>query len=212
MSTTEKVAKPTRQTILDQLIAERRELVELCRSLTPEEWDKASLCIGWRVRDVVAHIVGSQSDLLLYFTSGGLDKANQKMADNRKALTTQALTSELEKAIRPIWITKLAPTLFLYDNWVHQQDIRWVLGPERQRRQDPERMRLVLGTLQKVALKRYAGTQFVATDLDWQIGEGLKLSGPAEAIAMALAHRPAALSQLEGPGATALAERWKKLA
>ena len=36
--------------------AERERLASLLAELTPEQWDTPSLCAGWRVRDVVAHI------------------------------------------------------------------------------------------------------------------------------------------------------------
>ncbi|MGX7672240.1 maleylpyruvate isomerase N-terminal domain-containing protein [Plantactinospora sp. DSM 117369] len=38
-----------------ELRAERREQVELLAALRPEQWDAATLCEGWRVREVVAH-------------------------------------------------------------------------------------------------------------------------------------------------------------
>lgn len=43
---------------------ERRDLADLLDSLTPEQWATPSLCAGWSVRDVVAHI-------LSYEGSGG---------------------------------------------------------------------------------------------------------------------------------------------
>ena len=36
--------------------AERERLADLFRDLSPEQWDTASLCTGWRVREVVAHM------------------------------------------------------------------------------------------------------------------------------------------------------------
>lgn len=36
---------------------ERRDLADFCTGLSPADWDALSLCVGWRVRDVVAHIV-----------------------------------------------------------------------------------------------------------------------------------------------------------
>ena len=35
---------------------ERAALYETVRDLSPAEWDAASLCEGWRVRDVIAHV------------------------------------------------------------------------------------------------------------------------------------------------------------
>jgi hypothetical protein len=36
--------------------AERGDLVEVLAGLEPARWDAATLCAGWRVREVVAHI------------------------------------------------------------------------------------------------------------------------------------------------------------
>ena len=38
------------------IAAERTELADVLDGLTPEQWDEPSLCAGWRVREVVAHI------------------------------------------------------------------------------------------------------------------------------------------------------------
>lgn len=36
---------------------ERNDLADLLETLTPQQWATASLCEGWTVRDVVAHVV-----------------------------------------------------------------------------------------------------------------------------------------------------------
>src|SRR5256885_14810123 len=46
---------------------ERRDLRRFLPTLTPEQWQTPSLCRGWTVRDVVAHLV-AWDDLLLYKT------------------------------------------------------------------------------------------------------------------------------------------------
>ena len=38
------------------IAAERRALADLLDGLTPEQWEAPSLCAGWRVRDVAAHV------------------------------------------------------------------------------------------------------------------------------------------------------------
>ena len=47
----------------------------------------------------------------------------------------------------------------------------------------------------------------VATDLGWTSGKGPDVEGPAEAILMAIAGRPAALDDLSGSGLSTLATR-----
>ncbi len=37
--------------------AERAEMADFLGSLRPDQWEVPSLCTGWRVHDVVAHVV-----------------------------------------------------------------------------------------------------------------------------------------------------------
>src|SRR5436853_509634 len=46
---------------------ERTEFAEFLETLSPGQWEAPTLCAGWRVRDVVAHVV-SYDEL----TAGGL--------------------------------------------------------------------------------------------------------------------------------------------
>jgi hypothetical protein len=50
MTVSENTAKPSKQAVIAQITADRQELLELCQQLSAEEWDKPSLCEGWRVR------------------------------------------------------------------------------------------------------------------------------------------------------------------
>lgn len=38
------------------IAAERRELADLLDTLRADQWDRPSLCAGWRVREVAAHM------------------------------------------------------------------------------------------------------------------------------------------------------------
>lgn len=46
----------TDDTLRAETVAERRRLAALLSELTPEQWAAPSLCAGWRVREVVAHV------------------------------------------------------------------------------------------------------------------------------------------------------------
>lgn len=46
----------TANDITAAIAAERRELADLFDALTPAQWKAPSLCAGWRVREVVAHM------------------------------------------------------------------------------------------------------------------------------------------------------------
>jgi len=69
------------ETIRRAVEAERRDLADLLDRLAPADWDGASLCTGWTVRDVVAHLTlatrlsrearGPGGELLLVLTGRG---------------------------------------------------------------------------------------------------------------------------------------------
>ena len=202
--------KPDKQAVLRQLRQERAELTILCNELTPQEWETQSLCEDWKVRDVVAHIIGGQADILTYFT-GTPQQVSHKIVAKYRRFSTASLVTALANINEPANLTRLFPVVMLHDNWVHQQDIRWVLGPQRQRPQNPHRTRMLLDLLQKSADGKKRGVLYRATDTDWQAGEagGQEITGQAEDLIMLLTHRPAALKRVSGPGVAVLAERWK---
>ena len=46
--------------VIDQLAAEWAAIDELCRGLDDAEWDLATDCPGWTVRDQISHIIGTE--------------------------------------------------------------------------------------------------------------------------------------------------------
>jgi hypothetical protein len=51
------------------------------------------------------------------------------------------------------------------------------------------------------------GVRLTPTDLDWSHGSGPEITGPAEAVLMAVAGRRSAVGELAGPGQPILASR-----
>lgn len=50
-------------TILDALEQTWRSTIDVCRGLTEDEWDRATGCPGWSVKDNLSHIVGLELEL-----------------------------------------------------------------------------------------------------------------------------------------------------
>ncbi|MGH3596090.1 MAG: maleylpyruvate isomerase family mycothiol-dependent enzyme, partial [Mycobacterium sp.] len=119
--------------------------------------------------------------------------------------------SELMRAcIPPRGLTSgFGGMIALVDGMIHQQDIRRPLGIGRVI--PPKRQETVLNyALRSPAVRgarRARGVRLVATDLDWVHGSGPEVTGPGEALLMAMAARPDALNQLTGPGKALLAQR-----
>ncbi|GAA4773982.1 maleylpyruvate isomerase family mycothiol-dependent enzyme [Actinomycetospora chlora] len=198
---------------LEMATAERTDLADLLETLEPEQWEAPSLCEGWRVRDVVAHVMSFDVGLMVMARSavrGRIVHTNQVGVDELALLGTDVLRDELRAHLRPQRLAAVfGGRLALLDVTVHHQDIRRPLGLPREI--PPERLRLVLNSsLRSVELPTWRivrGVRLVASDLDWSHGSGPEVRGPAEAMLMAITGRPCAVGELTGPGQPVVAGR-----
>jgi len=197
---------------------ERKRFADLTDQLTPEQWDKLSLCTAWKVRDVVAHV--NQSARLTTGAAIGtalkygfrIDTMLRKEAIKDGARPPDELRKEMRESIGSRSTPPgTKPEDLLADIVIHQQDIRRPLGVPATIPDDALRSALDYAAEKGNPLvpskKRARTLSFRATDLDWKHGEGAEVSGPAEAILMALAGRPDALKDLSGPGLETLRAR-----
>jgi uncharacterized protein (TIGR03083 family) len=197
--------------------AEREEFVALLEGLTPQQWDSPTLCKGWRVRDVVAHVIGydplSRLQLMRWMAKGLVTRGGSNAVEVAayRDKSTEELTALVRRYALPQGITAgFGGKIALTDGMIHQQDIRRPLGMHRTISAEPLRIALdfttwaprLLGALQA------RGVRLVATDLDWSYGKGPEVRGSGEAVLLAMAGRRAALDDLEGPGKAKLAQRF----
>ncbi|MCV7224519.1 maleylpyruvate isomerase family mycothiol-dependent enzyme [Mycolicibacterium komossense] len=194
--------------------AERADLAALAAELSPAQWDAPTLCTGWRVRDVVAHTISFDGlgamQLAAVFAKGllSVDRINDVALGGYAERTTDQLRDLMRTHTRPAGLaTGSGGRIALTDNMIHQQDIRRPLGLPRTI--PPDRLLVALQFARTAPLIRGAwrarGVRLQATDLDWAAGNGPVVEGPGEALLMAMAARPAALADLDGPGVGALA-------
>nr|WP_090274216.1 maleylpyruvate isomerase family mycothiol-dependent enzyme [Mycolicibacterium komanii]CRL67147.1 hypothetical protein CPGR_00433 [Mycolicibacterium komanii] len=193
---------------------ERADLASFLGELTPDEWHHPSLCTEWTVKDVVAHVVSyeelSTAGLLKRFAKGMVVNANQVGVDEFASLSPDELLAYLKRHLYPSGLTaRLGGTIGFVDGTVHHQDIRRALG--RPRTIPAERLARILplipGNPRLGAGRRIRGLRLSATDVDWTHGQGAEVTGPGEALMMAMTGRPAALADLDGPGKDTLAQR-----
>jgi len=135
---------------------------------------------------------------------------NQVGVDELASLSTEQLLHKLRAQLRPQGLaTTFGGRLALLDVTIHHQDIRRPLG--RPRQIPAERLRLVLGdSVRSPALPGWhlaRGVRLMPTDLDWSHGSGPEVTGPAEAVLMAIAGRRSAIEELAGPGQPVVAGR-----
>ncbi|GAC1651350.1 MAG: hypothetical protein NVS4B9_41950 [Ktedonobacteraceae bacterium] len=199
--TTTNIAPATKAEILAALEAERHNILDLYRDLSPSEWEQMTLCTLWNVRDMLAHLITNDNPLWALVTSGfNGDKANQKLIDGLKHLSHEELLEKWASMVVPKGLAASTPDAYLADDWVHNQDVRWPLNHPR--KQDLARMRLVLDAIAKQSKKRIARLRLEALDIGWVYGvKGQpEVVGNAEVLAMGIANRPAAKARLGGTG------------
>jgi uncharacterized protein (TIGR03083 family) len=195
---------------------ERAELLALLEQLTPEQWEAATLCPAWRVRDVVAHVYSydelSRRDLAGRFLRGAVSPGGA----NAVALAAYAdhTPADLLELARRCGQPRGLPAGFdggiaLVDGMIHHQDIRRPLGLPRDIPAD--RLRAALQFAQYAPVIRgfwhRRGLRLIATDVDWSAGSGPEVRGPGEAVLLAIAGRDAAVDELAGPGLATLEPR-----
>lgn len=197
---------------------QRRRLTEALEDLSEQEWHHPSLCRGWTVRQVAAHVALQNTTwsmmpraVLDMVKSGGMNGAIHKMACRHAKNPTSQIIAEIRDRIG-VW--RPLPSLTYHDTavdyLVHAQDIAVPLG----RRLDMPADAAVVAanrvwTADRMfhARKKLAGYRLVATDTTWSAGHGQEVTGPISALLLLLTGRPAGLARLSGAGAAALQER-----
>jgi len=198
------------------IAAERAALADALEGLSDDQWDTASLCEGWTVRDVVAHLAASAKVTGLTFFPKliGAGFSLTRMQNKDIARERGASPKETLQNFRGIiGSTKSPPgpkVTWLGEALIHGEDIRRPLGIDRTGSTDPAVLvadfykgsNLVVG-----AKKRIAGLTLKATDADWSTGEGPTVSGPITSLVMAMTGRTSAIDDLEGDGVATLRSR-----
>ncbi len=203
---------------------ERRDIVAFFRSLTPADWETLSLCSGWRIKDVAAHLLidepvqaGMLQRVLPMLVRGdfSVERANARWVEQNRQRTSESITKcFLEDNQKRVGILGhvLGPGVALRALVIHHQDMRRPL--HRSRDIPPERLLATLnalitwkGSISVGSRDRARELRFRALDVEWSHGDGPDVCGPGEAIIMGLAGRPAALGDLRGAGKAILQSR-----
>lgn len=196
--------------------AERRALAADLGGLAPERWQTPSLCSGWTVHDVLAHMVATARltppTFLVRLAACGFSMS--RFTDRQLAAQRAGGPAGTLAAFRAVETSRSAPpgpTLsWLGEALVHAEDIRRPLGI---RRDYP--LAAVTAVTEFYAgsnvliggKRRVTGLTLKATDTDWSHGSGPVVEGPAPALMLATTGRTAALDDLSGPGVEILRAR-----
>lgn len=202
---------------------QRARTAALLEGLTPEQWERPSLCDGWTVRHVAAHLTMQQQrvrDAVGFI--GHHPRMLRRLALNdfihdaallqAQELSTQQIIARIRNGMgsrrHNPGVTALET---LTDILVHSQDIAIPLGVElpmrpalsalaASRRWDTRHTWLATVNRQLP----WANYRLNATDTEWRRGQGPEVTGPIGAILLLLTGRTAALEQLAGEGANTL--------
>ena len=196
--------------------AEREDLLDLLGTLAPEQWRAPSLCAGWSVHDVVAHVLSYEElgprQLAARFARGSFHFGRVNAVGLREYAdrSPAELTDLLRRHLTPTGLTAgLGGAIALTDGLIHHQDIRRPLGLPRavpaERVRPALRTALFAPTL--LGVVRVRDVRLVATDLDWAFGRGPEVRGTAEALLMTVAGRRGIAAELSGPGRERIARR-----
>ncbi|MFC7597465.1 maleylpyruvate isomerase family mycothiol-dependent enzyme [Terrabacter sp. GCM10028922] len=216
MGTTESMGiDPSWQVVVSQRLA----IADLLAGLSEADWEQPSLCAGWRVRDVAAHVTliplaPSPGSLLNDFAKahGNYARFNTLASRRRAARTPTQLVQDLRTTAESRSVPWPAnPANVLWDILVHAQDIAIPLGIDFPTPPDAgaaaaNRIWELRWPFSFGAKRRLGSFTLKATDADWTIGAGPEIAGPISAILLILTGRTeAAIPLLTGEGARCLA-------
>lgn len=205
------------QPIFAAVAKERRDVASLLDTLDEEQLATPSLCEGWDVKTVAAHIVSTVTDGTSAFVRLALRRRSMARAIDELARrgarlpASQTAASLHQCADRPISPPLFGPVDPLADILIHSGDIRIPLGLPF--RPDPQLAALAMDFLTGtwpfgfVPLGRLRGVSLRATDVPRVWRSGAEIRGPISALMMAVCGRTALLGLLEGPGLPRLRQR-----
>jgi len=204
------ISSPIAETHLSaHIAAERRELADVLGALPAQEWDAPTLCAGWRVREVVAHMTmpfrysAERFGAELAESGGNFDQMADRCARRDAAeMPTAELARVLEANATNEWQPPGGGFVgALTHDVIHGLDFVVPLAIDRG--VPRERARIVLENVAKLSTLGYfgvdlSGVELQADDMDWSFGSGQQVSGLAQDLALVLCGRKLPAERLRG--------------
>ncbi|GAA1643391.1 maleylpyruvate isomerase family mycothiol-dependent enzyme [Actinoplanes couchii] len=196
--------------------AARRSLADDLAGLAPGRWHEPTLCTGWDVEHVVAHLTAAASTGRWPWIRSIVLAGFRPAVHNDRRLRAHLGSTPAETLTRfeAVVAATVAPTgdtaAYLGEVLVHSQDIRVPLGIGTE--PDVEALTAVAEFYARrdftVASRTLAsGLRLTATDGPFRAGDGVPVSGSTLALVMTMAGRRAYLDQLDGDGRAVIIDR-----
>jgi uncharacterized protein (TIGR03083 family) len=198
----------------DRVSRNRCRLADDFAALTREEFNAQSWCPGWRVQDVLAHLVqnaeASRGSVVRDLFKYGLrpDHVVLRLAQELCTQPVAELCQRLRSASNGRYhFPGTPPTLILGEVLVHGADVFGPLDSEDPLlREDANEVLSSYWRWGRIAFhtRGYNKVQLVATDGRWTAGSGPEVRGSTVDLMLLLANRRQIMDRLSGPGLSRL--------
>lgn len=185
--------------------AQYRRLADELASSSVADWDAASLCEGWRVREVIAHVTMparyDRDAFMAELAARDFDftRLSNELAARDGAAAPEQLVADLRDDTLHHWVPPEGSSHDALNHAViHSLDVTVPLGRPRP---PDDVMRVVLDDLTLRGVHEHFGTRIAgrrleATDLEWSVGDGTSIRAASADLAVALCGRRVPGSQL----------------
>lgn len=194
---------------IDEMISEqRRATVSLLEDLSTPDWDRPTLCAGWTVAHLAAHLsmpfrIGLPRLMIAMIRArGDFDRAADRLARHDVArMSPDALISALRENIHTEWNPLGGePVDALCHDVIHGLDLSE--GLDRSPTATLAQLACVLDTIKTKDRVEYfggdlGGYTLAASELDFRIGAGQVISVPASTLVLILTGRMSVGDHLE---------------
>jgi uncharacterized protein (TIGR03083 family) len=114
------------KSLMEMAREERSDLAEFLSTLRPEDWQAPSLCDGWTVKDVVAHVISYEDldviGLITRFAKGRIVRANEVGVEEFATMSADELLAFLHSHLQPRGLTAgFGGMIALVDGTIHHQ-------------------------------------------------------------------------------------------
>ena len=196
----------TRIDLRTEIATEFLALADLLEAAPVSVWGAPSLCDGWRIREVVAHMTmparyDAEAFMAEMAAAGGdFTRLSNTVAARDGASPPASLLADLRSETLHGWEPPGGQLDALTHAVVHGLDVTEAAGLGRT--VPATRMAIVLGAADPGLFGTdLTGVELRADDLDWSYGSGELVTGPAQVLALVVFGRPAPTGRLDGPAA-----------
>jgi len=209
--------------IWEGIAQERRLLADVVEKLSDGQWHTPSALSGWRVREVLAHLLWPLETpwptIALQWAATGFRVA---ALTEKRAFADARTPAQSAQALRNCATARFSafpgipPTTSMAEILVHGLDVKLAVGVNApiQAEHANAALGFLVGNIGMYGFSLVKGLprglRFECPEASWTHGAGPLVSGPMDAMLLSLCGRTVALDQLGGDGADTFRARFKR--